>query len=120
MKRLPARTSATLRAMIDQAGPVSAATRALLWLGADAAGLPISPAGRETISNQGLTVPQAQHASFLPGRNRILYFAANLIERGRDEGAELQAVAPGLKWSPLEGHCYADEFFVIKYSLTLY
>ncbi len=46
MKRLPARTSATLRATIDQAGPVSAATRALLWLGADAAGLQILTGGK--------------------------------------------------------------------------
>jgi hypothetical protein len=50
MKRLPARASTTLRAVIDSAGPVSAATRALLWLGADASGLPISPAGQREIA----------------------------------------------------------------------
>jgi hypothetical protein len=54
----------------------------------------------ETISNRGLTVPHAQRASFLPGRNRTLYLTATLIERGRDKGAERQAVALGLKWSP--------------------
>jgi hypothetical protein len=37
------------RVIIDQAGPVGAATRALLWLGADAAGLAIPPAGRREI-----------------------------------------------------------------------
>ncbi len=59
MKRLPARTSETLRTTIDQAGPVSAATRALLWLGADAAGLTIPAAGRREIAvllvEEGLT-----------------------------------------------------------------
>jgi hypothetical protein len=50
MKRIPARASETLRAMIDQAGPVSAATRALLWLGAGASGLSISSAGRREIA----------------------------------------------------------------------
>jgi SRSO17 transposase len=57
----------------------------------------------ETISNRGLTVLHAQRASFLPGRTRTLYLAATLIERGRDERAERQAVAPGLKWSPACG-----------------
>jgi hypothetical protein len=55
--------------------------------------------GNETISNRGQTVPHAQRASFLPGRTRTLYLAATLIKRGRDEGAERQAVAPSLKWS---------------------
>ncbi len=59
MKRLPARTSETLRTTIDQAGPVSVATRALLWLGADAAGLTIPAAGRREIAvllvEEGLT-----------------------------------------------------------------
>jgi hypothetical protein len=50
MKRLPVRASAMLRSVIDQAGPVGAATRALLWLGADAAGLPISAAGWREIA----------------------------------------------------------------------
>jgi hypothetical protein len=50
LKRLPARTSDTLRATVDQAGPISAATRALLWLGADAAGLTIPAAGRREIA----------------------------------------------------------------------
>jgi hypothetical protein len=54
----------------------------------------------ETISNQGQTVPYAQRASFLPGRTRTLYFGATLIERGRDEGAERQAIASKLKWPP--------------------
>jgi hypothetical protein len=57
---------------------------------------------KETISNRGLTVPQPQCDSFLPGRNRTQYLAADLIDRGLDDGAELQAVAPGLKWSPAE------------------
>ena len=48
----------------------------------------------ETISKWGLTVPHAQRAAFLPGCNRTPYLAADLIERGMDDGAELQAVAP--------------------------
>ncbi len=59
MKRLPARTSETLRTTIDEAGPISVATRALLWLGADAAGLTIPAAGRREIAallvEEGLT-----------------------------------------------------------------
>ena len=59
MNRLPVRTSAALRSVIDQAGPVNAATRALLWLGADAAGLTIPAAGRREIAalliEEGLT-----------------------------------------------------------------
>lgn len=50
LKRIPARASETLQAVIRTAGPVSAATRALLWLGTDAAGQPIPPAGRREIA----------------------------------------------------------------------
>jgi hypothetical protein len=50
LKRIPARASDTLQGVVRSAGPVSAATRALLWLGAGAAGLPISLAGRREIA----------------------------------------------------------------------
>jgi hypothetical protein len=53
----------------------------------------------ETISNRGLTLPEDQQASFLPGCSRTVHLADVLIQRGSDDDAELQAVAPGLKWS---------------------
>lgn len=49
-KRLPARASETLQAMIREAGPVGAATEALLWLGVGVVGLPLSAAGRREIA----------------------------------------------------------------------
>jgi hypothetical protein len=55
--------------------------------------------GAEAILNRGQTVLHPPRF-FLPGRTRTLYLAATLIERGRDEGAERQAITPGLKWSP--------------------
>lgn len=50
MKLLAIRTSATLRAVIDSIGAVNNASRALLWLGAGVAGLPISADGRREIA----------------------------------------------------------------------
>ncbi len=47
LRLLPVRVSTDLRAMIDQVGPVNPATRALLLLGADAAGLELSGLERE-------------------------------------------------------------------------
>lgn len=47
MRLLPVRVSAKLRALIDQVGPVNPATRALLVLGADAAGLELGGLERE-------------------------------------------------------------------------
>lgn len=46
-KPLPVRASAALRALIDQSGPVNAATRALIILGAKAAGLDLTGVERE-------------------------------------------------------------------------
>ncbi len=47
MRLLPVRTTAALRVVIDRAGPVNAATRALIILGAHAAGLELSGCLRE-------------------------------------------------------------------------
>lgn len=47
LKMLPVRVSPALRALIDQAGPVNAATRALIILGAEAAGLDLDGMDRE-------------------------------------------------------------------------
>lgn len=47
MRLLPVRTTAALRAVIDQAGPVNAATRALIIIGAHAAGLSLTGLERE-------------------------------------------------------------------------
>jgi hypothetical protein len=47
LKMLPVRVSPALRALIDQAGPVNAATRALIILGAEAAGLDLTGMERE-------------------------------------------------------------------------
>lgn len=44
---LPVRASPALRTLIDQAGPVNAATRALIILGAEAAGLDLAGMERE-------------------------------------------------------------------------
>jgi hypothetical protein len=41
--------------------------------------------------------------TFFPGRNRNSYRADGLIQSRIDGGAELQAVAPGLKWSQRAG-----------------
>jgi hypothetical protein len=46
-KLLPVRASTALRALIDQAGPVNAATRALIILGAEEAGLDLAGVERE-------------------------------------------------------------------------
>ncbi len=45
---------------------------------------------KETVSNRGLIVLQAQRTSLLPGCNRMPYLAADLIERGMHDDAELQ------------------------------
>lgn len=42
MQALPVRASTALRALLDQAGPISSATRALLIVGAHAAGYDIT------------------------------------------------------------------------------
>ena len=47
LKMLPVRVSPALRALIDQAGPVNAAARALIILGAEAAGLDLGGMERE-------------------------------------------------------------------------
>ncbi|MEI7772743.1 MAG: hypothetical protein WCI67_22320 [Chloroflexales bacterium] len=47
MRLLPVRVSADLRGLIDQVGPVNPGTRALLLLGADAAGLDLGGLERE-------------------------------------------------------------------------
>ncbi|NJO82515.1 MAG: hypothetical protein HC828_06605 [Blastochloris sp.] len=47
MRMLPVRTTSALRGLIDQVGPVNPATRALLILGADAAGLDLHGVERE-------------------------------------------------------------------------
>jgi hypothetical protein len=47
LKMLPVRVRPALRALIDQAGPVNAATRALIILGAEAAGLDLAGMERE-------------------------------------------------------------------------
>lgn len=47
LKLLPVRVSPALRALIDQVGPVNAATRALIILGAEAAGLDLAGMERE-------------------------------------------------------------------------
>lgn len=47
MRLLPVRVSATLRAVIDQAGPVNPATRALIILGAAATGAELRGLERE-------------------------------------------------------------------------
>jgi hypothetical protein len=47
MRLLPVRVSADLRGLIDQVGPVNPAVRALLLLGADAAGLDLGGLDRE-------------------------------------------------------------------------
>lgn len=47
LKMLPVRVSPALRALIDQAGPVNAATRALIILGAEAVGLDLTSLERE-------------------------------------------------------------------------
>ncbi|NJO82356.1 MAG: hypothetical protein HC828_05760 [Blastochloris sp.] len=47
MRMLPVRTTSALRGLIDQVGPVNPATRALLILGADAAGLDLHGIERE-------------------------------------------------------------------------
>lgn len=49
-KPLPVRASPALRALIDQAGPVNAATRALIILGAETAGLDLAGIEREAAS----------------------------------------------------------------------
>lgn len=47
MRQLPVRTTGALRRLIDAAGPVNPATRALLILGAAQAGLPLDGLERE-------------------------------------------------------------------------
>jgi hypothetical protein len=53
MEQLPVRTSSALRGLIDQAGPVNAATRALIILGAAAAGLELRMVEREVFALLG-------------------------------------------------------------------
>lgn len=49
MRLLPVRTTPTLRAVIDRTGPVNAATRALIVLGAHTAGLDLRGCVREIV-----------------------------------------------------------------------
>ncbi|HEU4322406.1 MAG TPA: hypothetical protein VFS21_04580 [Roseiflexaceae bacterium] len=49
MKHIPARITLVQRQALDQAGPVGAAARALLWLGIAAAGLPVPVEARREI-----------------------------------------------------------------------
>jgi hypothetical protein len=49
MKQLPARTTAVQRETLDQAGPIGAGVRALLWIGLAAAGQPLPPEARREV-----------------------------------------------------------------------
>jgi hypothetical protein len=49
MKHIPARITPLQRQLLEQAGPVGAAARALLWLGMAAAGLPLPMEARREI-----------------------------------------------------------------------
>jgi hypothetical protein len=63
MRLLPVRVSPTLRGLIDQVGPVNPATRALLVLGAAAAGLELRGLEREVAALLGAELaPNTQEA----------------------------------------------------------
>lgn len=63
MRLLPVRVSPALRGLIDQVGPVNPATRALLVLGAAAAGLELRGLEREVAALLGTELePHIQNA----------------------------------------------------------
>jgi hypothetical protein len=63
MRLLPVRVSATLRAVIDQAGPVNPATRALLILGAAATGAELRGLEREIAALLSADLAPEVHAA---------------------------------------------------------
>jgi hypothetical protein len=96
-KLLPVRTSTTLRTLIDQAGPVNAATRALIILGADAAGLDLFGVEREAAALLAVELAPgvAEGLRRVVGRGRALAQAIPLVSRTRSLTATSQAQEVG-------------------------
>lgn len=98
MKQLPARTTAVQRGMIDKAGPVGVATRALLWIGLAASGQPIPPeARREILSLLG--------EDLAPGVLAALLRLADQLLRGEAGPAVAPPSAPAAAPPPTPAPC---------------
>lgn len=82
MRLLPVRVSASLRAVIDQAGPVNPATRALLILGAVRAGLDVRGLEREVATLLAADLHDDVHAAL---RQVFTHLATAPEERRRPD-----------------------------------
>lgn len=91
-KPLPVRASAALRALIDQAGPVNAATRALIILGAEAAGLDLVGVEREAAALLAADLAPG----VTDGLRRVL------TQQERAPGRAVEALIPARQDAPLE------------------